>query len=144
MKPLLTTFNVREIDNIDIIHIGSTRPVTVWLTDALFTDGPNCIVMVSGRVQADGYLPVKVEVNNRVVYPKGKLCCLISNMSVSLQFNGASQDRISETFLCSERDKDRVIYARYRKSVEFCANDDRRALYLSKMAEIKKRWDQGP
>lgn len=144
MRPLKTNFNLSTSDTVKIIHLGSKSPVTVWLSDAMFVYGSDCTVMVNGRVQEDGYLPIKVKINGKVAYPRKKMCCLVPRMSVTLVFGGVKQENVSEEFLCSERDVDRVRYARYRKSLEFAINDERRAFYVSKMTEIQSKWKGRP
>lgn len=144
MKPINRVFKLSENDTIQIMHIGSKDPVTVWLSKSLMLDSKDCILMVNGRVGADGYLPVKVKVNGKVAYPRDKLCCLINRASVTLEFTGVSSDNIKEVFLCDQRDKDRVIFAMYRKSLELTHNDEQRSLYIQKMTEISERWRDAP
>lgn len=144
MKPIKSTFRLTEKDTVQIIHLGSRNPVTVWITDALFTTGAHCIVMANGRTHKDGYLPIKVKINGKLAYPRKKLSCLVSNMSVTLEFNNVILDNVSESFMCEERDIDRVRYSRYRKSMEMSISEKSKERYRALMAEIKAKWEGRP
>lgn len=144
MRPINKVFRLTERDNLEVIHLGSQHPVLLWMTQSLFITGSDCLVMVSGRAQDDGFLPVKIKVSGKLAYPAKGLNCLVPGMSVSLEFQGVNSKNIKETFMCDERNIDRVHYARYKKALEFAANDAAREVCRERMTEIKVRWSDAP
>ena len=131
------TMKVKAIlgQKVTIEYLSSNGNPIVWHSIDLMDDTQNT-VLIQGRALDNGYLGLKVYLDDDMIYPRKRAKAIYHGQVVSIQiFSVGCADTI-EKFSCSETDKAKILVQKYRKAMLFTINVEYIELLKGKIAAL--------
>lgn len=126
-------------DQLNIVYRSSKGQVCVWMCKTLDVDDKKCEIVIQGRTCEDGFMPVDISINAKIVYPTHKLFSPLKNAQVQIVVCGIHVDKVAELFDCSPIEEDRIRYFRAKTLEKYAQNERMKDVHRETMARIIAR-----
>jgi hypothetical protein len=106
---------------VKIEYLSSNGKPVVWHSIDLMDETRNT-VLIQGRALDNGYLGLRVFLDDDMIYPRKRAKAIYKGQVVSIQIFGVGCSNTREVFSCSEVDRAKILVQKYRKAMMFSVN----------------------
>ena len=99
---------VSEQDKITVDYLSAEGHVLMWLSMPLERTIAKTHLVIQGSARCDGYLAIRITVNDKMEYPRKRHKNVSYGVGVSIILTGVDNENVKEIYSCSLEDIARI------------------------------------